>query len=204
MRIFEFYLPSVVLAIALVTLVTICEGKELKKKASKLRNDLNSTDIDANSTVANRTGDSSPIDPDADDIVAADVEKDEDADTEVSKPQKPTYMSKVKVIIKRVMEALGLRNKEKRKNRMMNIEENTVQPKYHEEVRATVGALLGQHDCLKKAACGAGNYLRSFKSKDIILVLLEKVAPPNWDEAITLVKEGTVDDNDCNYKCLDD
>ena len=55
-------------------------------------------------------------------------------------------------------------------------EDNNIEisePKFRfptEEVRTTVGAVLGRPECIKKAACRAGKYLKSFKGKEVILV----------------------------------
>jgi len=52
------------------------------------------------------------------------------------------------------------------------LEDNLIQPSinYRDELRTTVGAVLGKEECLKQAACRAGKYLKSVKGKEIIIV----------------------------------
>jgi len=78
--------------------------------------------------------------------------------------------------MKRIMEILGLRREKKqrdaRNNRMLEVdtEPNAIErvPLYREEVRATVGAVLGDKECIQQVACVAGSNMRSIKGKQII------------------------------------
>lgn len=59
-----------------------------------------------------------------------------------------------------------------RRGKAFEIENNLIDPpiNYREELRTTVGAVLGKADCLKQVACRAGKYIKGFKGKEIILV----------------------------------
>jgi len=75
---------------------------------------------------------------------------------------------------------------------------------YREQIRTTLGAALGRPDCIKRAACRAGKYLKGIKGKEIILVIMEKVTPTKWQETYRVVKDSAVHSNECQYKCLED
>jgi len=57
---------------------------------------------------------------------------------------------------------------EKRKNRGMDVEENSIN--YREEMKNTVGAVLGRPECIRKAACRAGKYLKSVRLGEVVYV----------------------------------
>lgn len=76
-------------------------------------------------------------------------------------------------MLRRVLEILGL-SRQKRKDRKMKYHPGNVleddNAMYMEQLRSTVGALLGKKDCLKHAACRAGSYLRAVKGKEVLIV----------------------------------
>ncbi len=86
------------------------------------------------------------------------------------------FTGQIRELLLRFLELLGLSTTkitEKRKNRGMELgESNFVETssKYREELRTTVGAVLGRAECIQKAACRAGKYLKTFKGKEVILV----------------------------------
>lgn len=81
--------------------------------------------------------------------------------------------ARFRTIFKRVLEMLGLRRrKDGRQSRLLSYDrsDNDLDrvPVYQEEVRTTVGAVLGRKECIQKAACVSGTYLKGVKGKQII------------------------------------
>jgi len=76
-------------------------------------------------------------------------------------------LGRVRILMKRILELLGIKS-QNRKNRMLDI--NNLDYKYKSEVRAAVGAVMGKNDCVKKAVCGVGSYLKKFNGKQVLLM----------------------------------
>jgi hypothetical protein len=111
--------------------------------------------------------------------------------------------------MKRVMEMLGLRRlkrKEVRGDRKIEAGQNDIDnaPIYKEEIRAAVGAVMGDSECIQKVVCAAGSHMKFLKGKDIIFGLLEKFTPKKWRDTLKLAKQATISQADCNFKCLED
>lgn len=145
------------------------------------------------------------------------IEKDEDAivadETALMGTTPGFLITRFREVFVQLLRMFGLRTaSSKRKHRQMDMdlgheypEENVIEPSnYKEQIRTTVGAVLGRPDCIKRAACRAGRYLRDVKGKDIIIVILEKVTPSKWLETVQVVKESAIHNDECNYKCLED
>lgn len=145
------------------------------------------------------------------------IEKDEEAlvtdDTALMGTTPGFLITRFREVFVQLLRMFGLRTaSNKRKHRQMDMideheypEENVIEPSnYKEQIRTTVGAVLGRPDCIKRAACRAGRYLRDVKGKDIIIVILEKVTPSKWLETVQVVKDSAIHNDECNYKCLED
>jgi len=145
------------------------------------------------------------------------IEKDEEAivtdETALMGTTPGFLITRFREVFVQLLRMFGLRTaSSKRKHRQMDIidaheyaEENVIEPSnYKEQIRTTVGAVLGRPDCIKRAACRAGRYLRDVKGKDIIIVILEKVTPSKWLETVQVVKDSAIHNDECNYKCLED
>jgi len=145
------------------------------------------------------------------------IEKDEGAvvaeETALMGTTPGFLITRFREVFVQLLRMFGLRTaSSKRKHRQMDMddgheypEENVIEPSnYKEQIRTTVGAVLGRPDCIKRAACRAGRYLRDVKGKDIIIVILEKVTPSKWLETVQVVKDSAIHNDECNYKCLED
>jgi hypothetical protein len=75
---------------------------------------------------------------------------------------------------------LGLRRrKDGRQSRLLVLRDDDDNyldrvPVYQEEVRTTVGAVLGQKECIQKVACVSGAYLKGIKGKQLIFAYVHK------------------------------
>jgi len=114
------------------------------------------------------------------------------------------YLARFRNIFKRVMEIFGFRHskKEGRTSRMLNDVDHT--PVYQEEVRATVGAVLGQKGCIHKIACVSGSYLKGIKGKQLIFAFLESFSPDYMRETVKIAKRSANFNDKCDYKCLEE
>lgn len=67
------------------------------------------------------------------------------------------------------------KKKEGRQNRMLSSDDsysyNGLEYEYFskDDIRTTVGAVLGEKECIQKIVCGAGSYLRDLNGKHVIL-----------------------------------
>jgi len=131
--------------------------------------------------------------------------------TVVPKPRpSEAFIGQIKNLLLNFVRLFGfVPTSNKRKHRNMNYlneTENAIESSdfYREQIRTTLGAALGRPDCIKRAACRAGKYLKGIKGKEIILVIMEKVTPTKWQETYRVVKDSAVHSNECQYKCLED
>jgi len=130
------------------------------------------------------------------------------------------YVTRFRTIVKRVFEFLGFRRRKEssvsgnRNSRLIKpfmddndlLEYNTDSPSmiYRDEVKTTVGAMLGQKECLQKAACASGSYLKEVKGKQLIFALLDVFSPTSWKETVKIARRSAIFNETCDYKCLDD
>lgn len=138
--------------------------------------------------------------------------------------------------LKRIMELFGFRRrKDGRKSRLLSFDDDTSNdlldrtmdrtPVYQEEVRTTVGAVLGQKECIQKVACVSGSYLNGVKGKQLIFAyvqnikkkskffqnfkfffvfsLLDVFSPTTWKETVKIAKQSAIFNESCDYKCLE-
>lgn len=66
------------------------------------------------------------------------------------------------------------KKKEGRQNRMLSNDDsysyNGLEYEFFkDDIRTTVGAVLGEKECIQKIVCGAGSYLRDVNGKHLIL-----------------------------------
>ncbi|CAG7825128.1 unnamed protein product, partial [Allacma fusca] len=112
------------------------------------------------------------------------------------------FTAKVKNLVKRVFEILGLPwGREKRKGRKMKHDDVIDSLQLVEDMRTAYGALKGKQECMKRAACSAGGYLRQVKGKELLIILLEKFAPAILAEPISYMKEAAIYKDPCDYSC---
>lgn len=85
---------------------------------------------------------------------------------------------KMRSVLKRLFDMFGFRQskkKEGRQNRMLSSDDsysyNGLEYEYFskDDIRTTVGAVLGEKECIQKIVCGAGSYLRDLNGKHVIL-----------------------------------
>ncbi|CAL8082178.1 unnamed protein product [Orchesella dallaii] len=148
---------------------------------------------------------------------AADDEKkegeEEKPSTEIQKVdgQSSGYLIKLKSVLKRMFDMFGFRQRQKkegRQNRMLVDDDsysyNGLEYEYfRDDIRTTVGAVLGEKECIQKIVCGAGSYLRTVNGKNVILTILENVTPTAWMDTMDVLKKSAITDGDCEYKCLE-
>lgn len=83
----------------------------------------------------------------------------------------------MKTVLRRIFDLFGFRQgkkKEGRQNRMLGDDDsyayNGLEYDYFkDDIRTTVGAVLGEKECIQKIVCGAGTYLRAVNGKNVIL-----------------------------------
>lgn len=73
------------------------------------------------------------------------------------------------------------KKKEGRQNRMLAAESDEFYSYngleydgFKDDIRTTVGAVLGEKECIQKIICGAGSYLRAVNGKHVILTYVIK------------------------------
>jgi len=128
------------------------------------------------------------------------------------------YVSRFRTIVKRLLEFVGLRRGKEssvsgnRNGRLIKpfiddsdlLDDESSPSMYREEVKTTVGAMLGQKECLQKAACASGAYLKEVRGKQLIFVLLDVFSPTSWKDAVKIARRSAIFNETCDYKCLED
>jgi len=147
----------------------------------------------------------------------SDSDKGESSSTDIQKGEGPTSylrknLVKMRTILKRIFDLFGFRQskkKEGRQDRMLSGDDSysingLEYDFFKEDIKTTVGAVLGEKECIQKIVCGAGSYLRSVNGKHVILTILDHVTPSAWTDTVDLLKKSAVTDGDCTYKCLEE
>lgn len=79
------------------------------------------------------------------------------------------------------------------------------QEKLKAGITTVVGAALGEQECWERTACKVGEYTSILPGKDVLFILLDRVAPTSWFDSLNLIKDSATYEQDCNlFECSAD
>lgn len=56
-------------------------------------------------------------------------------------------------------------------------------------ITTVVGAALGEQECWERTACKVGEYTSALPGKDVLFILMDRVAPSSWLDSLNIVRD---------------
>lgn len=90
----------------------------------------------------------------------------------------------------------------------LDLEADTPDPareEIKEKITTFVGAALGEQECWQRSACLAGEYAANLPGKDVIFIVLDRLAPASWTHTLSTIKQSATYVQDCSrFVCSTD
>ncbi|XP_040578998.1 uncharacterized protein [Lepeophtheirus salmonis] len=64
-------------------------------------------------------------------------------------------------------------------------------------ITTVIGALMNKQECWIKTACIIGDYSRTLKIKEFLIIVAKKIAPPEWKKTMDVFVSASNNETDC-------